>query len=112
MLTRIDWLAMLPAPSLDSARLHRVAASPLSGATSSEAADPSSCLSRARAAARLSWSIRSASSPGGSRCSFSSPSRTVLMRSMAASMTDTASPVTAMPSRNLPISVSAACVSA
>ena len=34
------------------------------------------------------------------------------MRSMAASMRDTAFPVTAMPSRNLPISVSAACVSA
>ena len=50
--------------------------------------------------------------PAGSCCAFSSWPRISLMRSMVERMIVTASPVTGMPSRNFPISVSAACASA
>ena len=61
---------------------------------------------------RSSSSIRSRSLPSGSASVFSSSSRISLRRSMVARISETASPVTALPSRNRPISVSAACASA
>ena len=68
------------------------------------------CGSR-HSAMRASSPIRSSSDPSGSRCSRSSESRIVLMRSMVDRMTVTASWVASAPSRNLPISASAACAS-
>ena len=63
-------------------------------------------------AMRSSSPIRSLSSPSGSASFCSSPPSTSFSRSMVDRMSVTASPVTGMPSRNLPISVSAACASA
>ncbi|MGY3294120.1 hypothetical protein ACVWWP_007187 [Bradyrhizobium sp. LM3.6] len=59
-----------------------------------------------------SLSIRSRSVPSGSVSVASSPARISLMRSIEDRITVTACPVTGMPSRNLPISVSPACASA
>ncbi|MGY3363704.1 hypothetical protein ACVWZL_000829 [Bradyrhizobium sp. GM2.4] len=59
-----------------------------------------------------SLSMRSRSVPSGSASVASSPARISLMRSIEDRITVTACPVTGMPSRNLPISVSPACASA
>ena len=63
-------------------------------------------------AMRCNASIRSGSSPSGSVSDASSWPKMSLMRSIVVRISVTASPVTGMPSRNLPISVSAACASA
>ena len=134
-LTRIDWLATLPSAG-SSSRLAVSAASPVLGrglllgamgsasarkARSSSSAETSpggGCNCRASpagprsAARRSSAAIRSRSSPACSAWLRSSSLSSTLMRSMVARMSVTASRVTGMPSRNLPISASAACVSA
>ena len=136
--TRIDWLALLP-PSSSAGSAAALAGFADSGSTavwrkarsrSSRLSSPersgrsSTCGTRvptvfssvaggpSRATRRSRSAMRVASSPSGSRCSRSSVSRMPLMRSMVASTSVTASAVTGRPSRNLPISVSAACASA
>ena len=79
--------------------------------TAGSPADPS-IAAMPRSTICCNSSIRSLSSPSGSDSVASSLPRMSLMRSMVVRISVTASPVTGMPSRNLPISVSAACASA
>ena len=80
--------------------------------TSGGAASPAAIAAMPRSTIASSSLIRSRSSPSGSDSLASSCASRSLMRSMVVRISVTASPVTGMPSRNLPIRVSAACASA
>ena len=87
----------------------------IAGATGGAATTGAACSGSACAlpsAIACSFSIRSSSVPSGSVSVASSPARISLMRSMLDRISVTASALTGMPSRNLPISVSPACASA